>query len=265
LRSRQTDTSVTPESPLPWLCLLDVYSSLNDQEKYEAILWRITTLFNVKLAPWTARADLRQHGTLADFPHVVAKILALWDSDDVGPYLDHLLVDTREGTRAGFNLSAYRDLARLAVLAKNPDRPRQVDQLRGNPAYAMLFAQPTPPVDPNAKPSPAESKPKPQLRVRPKYITTSYESTVKGKDAAGATSPEVGQSNSGPSDQTAPADDAQTPPAHDMSSMNIKLRLAIAYQDMGDTEGARLLLDEVLNEGTPEQREQAEAILKSLK
>jgi pilus assembly protein FimV len=43
-----------------------------------------------------------------------------------------------------------------------------------------------------------------------------------------------------------------------------KLDLVTAYMDMGDTEGARELLEEVLKEGGPSQRERAQSMLDSL-
>jgi pilus assembly protein FimV len=46
--------------------------------------------------------------------------------------------------------------------------------------------------------------------------------------------------------------------------VNTKLELAQAYEDMGDLEGARELLNEILGEGAPDQVEQAKAILDRL-
>jgi pilus assembly protein FimV len=48
------------------------------------------------------------------------------------------------------------------------------------------------------------------------------------------------------------------------SEVDTKLELAQAYEDMGDLEGARELLSEVLNEGEPDQIEQAKVILERL-
>ena len=48
------------------------------------------------------------------------------------------------------------------------------------------------------------------------------------------------------------------------AEMATKLDLAIAYQEIGDKEGARELLDEVLKGGTPEQSERAKALLLEL-
>ncbi len=49
-----------------------------------------------------------------------------------------------------------------------------------------------------------------------------------------------------------------------MAEMSTKLDLALAYQEIGDKEGARELLDEVLKDGTPEQSEKARELLASI-
>lgn len=52
--------------------------------------------------------------------------------------------------------------------------------------------------------------------------------------------------------------------ASSSAEMATKLDLAIAYQEIGDKEGARELLDEVLKGGTPEQSERAKSLLLEL-
>lgn len=49
-----------------------------------------------------------------------------------------------------------------------------------------------------------------------------------------------------------------------MSEVGTKLDLARAYMDMGDVEGARSILEEVLQEGSPQQRKEAERLVASL-
>lgn len=49
-----------------------------------------------------------------------------------------------------------------------------------------------------------------------------------------------------------------------MDEAGVKLDLARAYLDMGDHEGARSLLDEVIAEGTSAQRQEAESLLKEI-
>ncbi|TFV89782.1 hypothetical protein E4K72_21370, partial [Oxalobacteraceae bacterium OM1] len=48
------------------------------------------------------------------------------------------------------------------------------------------------------------------------------------------------------------------------AEMATKLDLAIAYQEIGDKEGARELLDEVMKGGSPEQSEKARSLLLEL-
>jgi pilus assembly protein FimV len=278
-----------PESPLPWLCLLDVYNSMNDQEKYQAIGKRIKGLFNVKVSDWEDRTNIGQ-ANLVNFPHVVNKILTLWDSEEIDAYLESLLLNDRDGSRAGFDLAIYRDIARLHILAKDPKRPRQIDQLRKIKACAVLFAQLTDPVTPDAAKTTAGLARSGQEKTVDTYeyggryegfSRDSYESEA-GTSANPAeillNEPELllpGDSAPMPSQQSGQADAPKVsfenpqdplPPSpaalnHFMSPMAVKLNLAIAYQDIGDTEGANLLLEEITKEGTPEQIEQAIALL----
>ena len=70
-----------------------------------------------------------------------------------------------------------------------------------------------------------------------------------------------------PSDDTHKAVDADLPPAaveesvEENAEMSTKLDLAVAYHEIGDKEGARELLDEVLKGGTASQKERASAML----
>ncbi len=313
-----------PDSPLPWLCLLDVYRAIGDRGKYEAILQRIARLFNVNLSPWDVDAHAEPPRTLPDYPHVVQRILDLWPTDDLLPYLKALIEDDRDGTRKGFDLPVYRDILRLTTLASDPDRPKQREQIMHDSAYAILFAAPS--VKPEPEPkletgqesadaameavAPVVSSPAPakaQIRSRPKFITPSYERTLirkdssetvpaqstenKGKNAEPAKSagdlaimemevqtplPVAGENSKlasridatlagNASAANEPLQSAGTPSiSNDMSPMSIKLHLAIAYQDIGDNEGACLLLEEVIKDGTREQSEQAQEMLDRL-
>jgi pilus assembly protein FimV len=69
------------------------------------------------------------------------------------------------------------------------------------------------------------------------------------------TSDSSGATGSGLSDLDASINSAE---------METKLDLAIAYQEIGDKEGARELLDEVLKGGTPQQSERAKSLLLEL-
>ena len=60
----------------------------------------------------------------------------------------------------------------------------------------------------------------------------------------------------------APADAAALSAAH--MEMETKLDLAIAYQEIGDKEGARELLEEVIRGGNPEQAARANSMRAAL-
>ena len=49
-----------------------------------------------------------------------------------------------------------------------------------------------------------------------------------------------------------------------MSEVGTKLDLARAYMDMGDPDGARNILDEVLHEGSAAQKQEAQRLMESL-
>jgi len=50
-----------------------------------------------------------------------------------------------------------------------------------------------------------------------------------------------------------------------MSEVGTKLDLARAYMDMGDPDGARSILDEVLQEGNPNQKQEAQRLMESIR
>ena len=50
----------------------------------------------------------------------------------------------------------------------------------------------------------------------------------------------------------------------DVDEIGTKLDLAKAYVDMGDSDGARSILDEVLEEGDDTQKQQAEQLLQQM-
>jgi FimV-like protein len=258
-----------PESPIPWLCLLDVYRVLGDKEKYEAILKRIKKIFNVKMPSLDAVGGKVPIRRLADYPNIVETIFDLWEGDEIVPYLESLLVDNRDGTRDGFDLPVYRNILQLIALAKDTDRSKRHNHITHGKAYAILYSEMPVQAGETSGASPAEvrAKPfaahaqalKPAIRTAPIVMgdmapeITDFGIPADGSNAAaGSTPAETGALPEAPK----PAIDYDG-----MSSMSIKLHLALAYQDIGDEEGARLLLDEVIKDGSVDQSEKAKLML----
>ncbi|CAN5296894.1 hypothetical protein BH11PSE11_BH11PSE11_10650 [soil metagenome] len=258
-----------PESPIPWLCLLDVYRVLGDQKKYDAILKRIKKIFNVKMPPLDAPAlnpkERPQVRRLADYPNIVERIFDLWETDEIVPYLEGLLVDNRDGTRDGFDLPVYRNILQLIALASDPDPSKRHDQITHGKAYAILYSEM--PREPAGILRFSETAGQRDTQVRhmaveeikfplePKSEIDEYDDQSQLQTPAAP----AGHGAASLVDDQEPAIDYD-----DLSSMSIKLHLAIAYIDIGDEEGARLLLDEVIKDGTVEQSEKAKLMLARL-
>jgi len=259
-----------PESPLPWLCLLDVYRALGDGEKYEAIAHCIKQVFNVRLETQPHTENMAAAKTLGDFPHVVARILSLWETEEVVPYLKSLLWDDRNGSREGFDLLVYRDLLRLLALAKDPARLQDGAAAVTAKAVEILSIAPgaqqgshyAPPVA-APKPAAAPAPIQPRIRERPKYITPSYEKAIaRPATTSGASAETTGHGDPAPGVAPSAEPDLALPAtgatAHEnVSPMAIKLYLAVAYQEIGDRENARHLLEEVIERGCEQHASQA--------
>ncbi|MGZ3157759.1 MAG: FimV/HubP family polar landmark protein [Burkholderiaceae bacterium] len=275
-----------PESPAPWIYLLDLYRMVGDKKKYELLLVRIEYVFNAKIPRWDGQFGITPR-TLNDFPHVVEKICALWETDEIVPYLESLLIDQRDGTRQGFDLPVYRNIVQLITLAREPDKSKEHEQLRYGKAQAILFSQqPTHPeqVEPSVASKPAAKAPTAikldPVRQDPSPETASHVSNELNQPTA-ATTPVIA-----PINMDAKNDALLSEPEINMASyqvaepadknaddnveygnaspMETKLELALAYQEIGEKDGARELLYEVIKDGSAEQSEKAKLILKRM-
>jgi pilus assembly protein FimV len=107
-----------PDSPVPWIYLLDLYREIGARTKYELLVGRFKHVFNAQLAPWSQGEQTQPVQCLEDFPHLVMRISELWNDDEkIVPFLESLLFDDRQGARKGFALGVYRDIMMLIGLA----------------------------------------------------------------------------------------------------------------------------------------------------
>ncbi len=108
-----------PNSPHPWLYLLDLYQKLNQRENYCALRLRFQQRFNAKIPAWATVSDSLDTRRLEDIQHLSKKIRLLWSDKALEPFLESLLFDNRCGKRAGFSLSIYQEILRLRILTKH--------------------------------------------------------------------------------------------------------------------------------------------------
>lgn len=286
-----------PQSPVPLLCLLDVHRAMGDQQKYESILQRIRSKYNVRLAPWEEEFSQDAHRHLSDYPHIVERILEKWNTDSIQAYLDQLIHDKRDGERVGFELSVYRDILRLIALLDDPTCDRSAASMDER-ACKILFADNVSASgssnllarnlgeESQVVPSPhSRSEPEKQ-EVDEAIVTPLMEEWEFKIDDSGSEKADLalGVSQGGyertvawsttPESLMAPeskrvaekesASTAAEVAGADLSAESIKFHLAQAYLDIDDVEGAALLLEEVIQNGTPEQSEKARKMLAAL-
>lgn len=113
-----------PDSPMPWLYLLDLYRGTDERAKYMALHEKATKLFNVHIPLWDEDGDLTDGRTLEDYPHVVEQICTLWETGDIFAYLESLIFDRRQGVREGFDLFVYQEIMLLLNMVRSYGRER---------------------------------------------------------------------------------------------------------------------------------------------
>ncbi|MFA9275956.1 MAG: FimV family protein [Candidatus Aquirickettsiella gammari] len=116
-----------PDSPVPWLFLLDLYRTVNDQVKYDRLRDRFIVFFNANIPEFDDDLSQIPNRQLEDFPHLIKIISDAWGGNNIIPYLESLLVDDREGKRAGFDLPVYRDILMLLGIAHELDKIKAIE------------------------------------------------------------------------------------------------------------------------------------------
>lgn len=130
-----------PKSPLQWIYLMNAYGLVGNEKNYDDLYHRIRNTFNVNVPDWNARSQSKPETrkTLEDFPHIKNRIVELWDSDEIVPYLERHLLDDRDGTRAGFPLVVYQNILKLINLAKDPARGKLSEDQIPDQLFEIIF------------------------------------------------------------------------------------------------------------------------------
>lgn len=113
-----------PDSPVPWLYLLDLYRVVGNKEKYDPLRDRFVVFFNANVPEFEVDPATLPSRHLDDFEHLSKKICSLWNTNDILPFLESLLIDDRDGKRMGFELPVYRDILLLISIANELERQK---------------------------------------------------------------------------------------------------------------------------------------------
>lgn len=107
------------ESPIPWLLLLDLQHRAGDTEGYTATSAECRRYFNINLSGHPISQDGDEPGPgLEAYPHLLNKLVAVWNTPEVDAFINELIYDDRGGTRMGFEPGAYRDILLLRDISK---------------------------------------------------------------------------------------------------------------------------------------------------
>ena len=116
-----------PDSPVPWLYLLDLYRLVKNKSKYDSLRDRFIVFFNAHIPEFDEKPSDVGVMQLEDYPHLIERICQTWGGNEIIQLLENLLVDDREGTRTGFELPVYRDILLLISIAHEVEKMRAID------------------------------------------------------------------------------------------------------------------------------------------
>ncbi len=143
-----------PESPVPWLYLIDLYRVTANKEKYETLRDKFIVFFNANVPEFEVDPATLPSRHLDDFEHLMNRICTMWNSNDILPFLESLLVDDRDGKRMGFELPVYRDILLLISVANELEKSNTFGAPERNRAWANVPG--LPPDEPSSQEQQAE-------------------------------------------------------------------------------------------------------------
>jgi hypothetical protein len=95
-----------------WLSLLDILRTQGFRLEFEQRALEMKAAFNIELPRWED-SDIPFARGLEEAPHVLDKVLRHWNNPGCLGYLQGLVRDIRDGSRAGFRPETFRDLVLL--------------------------------------------------------------------------------------------------------------------------------------------------------
>lgn len=108
-----------PDSPTPWLLLLDLLHREGDTENYAAASAECRRHFNINLSGHPISQDNQIGRGLESYPHLTDKLVDLWGTPEIEAFFEDLIFDKRGGTRIGFEPCAYREIMLLRAISRD--------------------------------------------------------------------------------------------------------------------------------------------------
>jgi hypothetical protein len=99
-----------------WLKLLDLYRHAGLRAEFDQATDRLCRQFNIAPPEWLPEESGPQDAGLEHYPHIIARLVELWPDAECAAYLQHLLLDNRDGTRTGFSQLVAEEILLLQAM-----------------------------------------------------------------------------------------------------------------------------------------------------
>jgi hypothetical protein len=101
-----------------WLKLLEIHRMNGNRLEFEKHAGEVKLHFNVQPDEWDVSAA-KVRASLEDYPHIRSQLVKLWRKPQAVPILQALLMDNREGTRAGFPQTVAEEILLLLAISNS--------------------------------------------------------------------------------------------------------------------------------------------------
>jgi hypothetical protein len=102
-----------------WLKLLELHRLNGNRDEFERSTEELRQHFNVRADEWESSSLASPRDSLENYSHIRSRLIDLWRKSECVQFLQSLLMDNREGTRAGFPLPVAEEILLLIAIQSN--------------------------------------------------------------------------------------------------------------------------------------------------
>ena len=117
----ETHIRENPRDSLPhWLKLLELHRASGNRAEFERAANDMRQHFNVQTDEW-GQEPLGGRTSIEAYPHLRTQLIKQWRQPECANFLESLLTDTREGTRAGFPVGVAEEILLLVAILNSEE------------------------------------------------------------------------------------------------------------------------------------------------
>lgn len=117
----ETHIRENPRDSLPhWLKLLELHRASGNRAEFERAANEMRQHFNIQADEW-GQETLGGRTSIEAYPHLRTQLIRQWRQPECAPFIESLLTDTREGTRAGFPVAVAEEILLLVAILNSDE------------------------------------------------------------------------------------------------------------------------------------------------